>query len=124
MASTPESKVKAKCVKQLKELGAVYFYPVMGGYGSSGISDIIVCYDGHFIAIECKAGKNKPTPLQEKFLNDVKAAHGLGLVINEDNVGQLADMLRLWAHGVPRAQDALVAQGSRTTGFSGGEQCE
>ena len=65
---TPEAKVKKKVVEQLKKLGAYYFYPVTGGYGKSGVPDIVGCYGSKFFGIECKAGKNKPTPLQEKNL--------------------------------------------------------
>ena len=76
MSSTPETKVKRVVTKYLKEMGAYYFYPVTGGYGRSGVPDII----------ECKAGKNKPTPLQEKNLQDISSAGGIALVINEDNM--------------------------------------
>ncbi len=69
---TPEAKVKKKIVAVLKEHGAYYFYPVTGGFGRSGVPDIIVCHAGRFIGIECKAGKNKPTPLQEKNLQDIE----------------------------------------------------
>lgn len=93
MSKTPEGAVKAKCVAQLKALGAYYFYPVMGGYGTSGVPDIIVCYQGLFIAIECKAGKNKPTPLQEKNLDHVRRTGGLALVINETNVDKLTQWI-------------------------------
>jgi hypothetical protein len=93
MAATPESKVKAKCVVQLKALGAVYFYPVTGGYGTSGVSDIVVCFDGRFIAIECKAGKNKLSELQKMFLEKVRAAGGLALMINEENVMDLTKLI-------------------------------
>jgi VRR-NUC domain. len=72
-------KSKAKCVAQLKAMGAVYFYPVTGGYGASGVSDIVVCYEGLYIAIECKAGKNKLSELQKMFLEKVAAAGGLGV---------------------------------------------
>lgn len=93
MAATPEKKVKDKCVAQLKAMGAVYFYPVTGGYGTSGVSDIIVCYQGRYIAIECKAGKNKLSELQKMFLERVQQAGGVALVINEENVGQLFDVI-------------------------------
>jgi hypothetical protein len=96
MAMTPEAKVKAKCVAQLKAMGAVYFYPVTGGYGSSGVSDIVVCYEGLYIAIECKAGKNKLSELQKMFLEKVVAAGGLGLMINESNVDNLSGIIRQW----------------------------
>ena len=90
---TPEAKVKKKAVQILKELSAYYFYPVTGGYGRSGVPDIIVCYKGLFIGIECKAGKNKPTPLQEKNMEDIRKAGGIALVINEDNVSRLSRIL-------------------------------
>ncbi len=93
MAATPESKVKAKCVAQLKEMGAMYFSPVTGGYGTSGVSDIVACYQGLYIAIECKAGKNKLSELQKMFLERVSAAGGLALMINEENVMNLTKLI-------------------------------
>lgn len=86
MAMTPEAKVKAKVVAILKDAGAYYFYPVTGGFGNSGVPDIIVCHQGQFIGIECKAGKNKPTPLQEQNLERITKAGGISLVINEENI--------------------------------------
>lgn len=83
---TPEAKVKKKVVRILKEAGAYYFYPVTGGFGRSGVPDVVACYKGRFIGIECKAGKNKPTPLQQKNLDDITKEGGLAYVINEDNV--------------------------------------
>ena len=91
---TPEAKVKKVVVNQLRNLGAYYFYPVTGGYGRSGVPDIIVCYNGCFIGIECKAGTNKPTPLQEKNLKDIQAAGGVSLVVNEDNISTVGEILQ------------------------------
>ena len=93
MAMTPEGKVKRVVVKQLKELGAYYFFPMTGGYGKSGVPDIIGCYEGKFFGIECKAGKNTPTALQEKNLRDIKEAKGASWVVNEDNMDQVKGML-------------------------------
>ena len=95
MASTPEKKVKDKVVAQLKELGAYYFYPVTGGYGKSGVPDIVGCYRGRFFGIECKAGKNKPTKLQELNLIQIKTAGGIALVVNEDNVNNIEPLLEV-----------------------------
>lgn len=83
---TPEAKVKASVTKILKEFGAYYFSPMTGGFGRSGVPDIICCYRGFFIAIECKAGKNKPTALQEREMGKVNAAGGMAILINEVNV--------------------------------------
>ena len=89
MAPTPEAKVKRKVTQILKELGCYYFYPVTGGFGRSGVPDIIACYKGFFVGIECKSGKNRPTALQEKNLNDIDNADGIALVVNEDNLPTL-----------------------------------
>jgi len=93
MAATPEAKVKKKIVAILKEAGAYYFYPVTGGYGRSGVPDIIACYKGMFIGIECKAGNNKPTPLQNKNLKDIADAGGVAKVINENNIHEVKEFL-------------------------------
>jgi hypothetical protein len=95
MATTPEGKVKAKVKVILKELFAYYTMPVTGGFGTSGAPDFLVCLNGRFVGIECKAGKGKPTALQEKNLNDIKRAGGEALVINEDNVANLRELL-IW----------------------------
>ena len=90
---TPEAKVKKKVVRILKDAGAYYFYPVTGGYGRSGVPDVVACLGGYFLGIECKAGKNKPTPLQEKELADIIKAGGVSCVINEDNMAELESIL-------------------------------
>lgn len=93
MATTPEAKVKKKVVAILKEAGAYYFYPVTGGYGNSGVPDIVGCYNGKFFGIECKAGKNKPTALQEMNLQQISSNGGIALVINECNIDDVRSVL-------------------------------
>jgi penicillin-binding protein-related factor A (putative recombinase) len=90
---TPEAKVKKKVVQQLKLLDAYYFYPVTGGYGRSGVPDIVGCYKGKFFGIECKAGNNKPTPLQELNLEQIEKNGGVALVINEENIDSVYSTL-------------------------------
>lgn len=86
MAMTPEAKVKKKVVDRLKKAGAYYFYPVTGGYGNSGVFDVVACYHGFFIGIECKAGKGKPTKLQSLNAIQAKTTNGIVLLINELNI--------------------------------------
>ena len=93
MVDTPEKKVKTKVVAQLKTLGAYYFYPVTGGYGASGVPDVVGCYKGRFIGIECKANGNKPTALQQMNLDKIAAQGGIALVIDETNVNELKGMI-------------------------------
>jgi Holliday junction resolvase len=96
MAMTPEAKVKAQVIKQLKELGVYYFSPVTGGYGRSGVPDIVGCMNGKFFAIECKAGKGVTTALQELNIEQIKNNGGYAAVINEANVSALTTYLKLW----------------------------
>jgi len=95
MAMTPEKKVKANIVKQLKAMGAYYFFPATGGYGRGGIPDIIVCYKGKFFGIECKAGNNTPTSLQKLEIAKIKHAGGSAWVMNEKNCHKAREMLVL-----------------------------
>lgn len=93
MAMTPEKRVKNAVVKQLKQIGAYYFFPATGGYGSSGVPDIVGCYQGLFFGIECKAGKGKVTALQQKNLDDIVVSQGIALVINEKNLDTVSQVL-------------------------------
>jgi hypothetical protein len=99
MAATPEKKVKDKVVTQLKALGAYYFYPVTGGFGASGVPDIIVCYKGRFFGLECKANGNKPTKLQQLNIDKINDAGGIALVIDEHNMNEVKTILEN-THGV------------------------
>jgi penicillin-binding protein-related factor A (putative recombinase) len=64
-----------------------------GGYGRSGVPDIVGCYRGMFFGIEVKAGKNKPTALQMRNLQEIEAQDGIALVVNEDNVSRVEEYL-------------------------------
>lgn len=91
---TPEAKVKKKVVDVLKKNNAYYFFPATGGYGRSGVPDIVCCYRAVFIGIECKAGTNKPTPLQEAEMAKIRQAQGFTLVVNEDNINDVDTLLK------------------------------
>lgn len=92
MANTPESKVKKRCVDTIIKHGGYYFFPAQNGYGRAGIPDIIVCHRGHFLGIECKAGFNKTTALQEREMAAIHKAGGSAMVVREDTI----DMLEAW----------------------------
>jgi Holliday junction resolvase len=90
---TPEAAVKKKVRAILDYFGVYYFSPATGGYGRSGVPDVIACYRGKFIAVEVKAGDNKPTALQERELSQIKKRGGVALVVNEKNLDELHDLL-------------------------------
>jgi hypothetical protein len=93
MATTPEKKVKDAVTKILKEYNAYYFYPATGGFGRSGVPDIIVCFNGHFIGIECKAGSNTTTALQKRELLNIEFNGGTPMVVNETNIEDVREVL-------------------------------
>lgn len=95
MAATPESKVKAQLRKKLDALGIYHFMPPANGFGRAGIPDVIGCYNGQFVAFECKAGKGKTTALQEREIHSIQAAKGWAFVISELNVDHVEELLRL-----------------------------
>jgi len=92
--STPETKVKQRVKKILEEYRVYCFMPATGGYGRSGIPDIVGCYKGVFFAVECKAGRGTTTALQEKELRKIREAGGTAFVINETNTEELSQWLR------------------------------
>ena len=93
MALTPEGKVKAKVRRLLDAASVYYFMPATGGYGRSGVPDIVGCMNGQFFAIECKAGRGLTTALQDNELRKIKEAGGIALVINETNI---MDVESIW----------------------------
>jgi hypothetical protein len=93
--STPEGKVKTKVRAELMRRSIYHFMPATGGYGRSGVPDIVGCYRGCFFAIETKAGNNKPTALQERELKQIRDDGGIAFVINENNLDELIAWLNI-----------------------------
>ena len=87
--TTPETKVKRAVTKILDAHQAYHFFPATHGYGRSGVPDIVACFKGKFIGIECKAGKGVPTALQLRELKSIEEAGGISMVIREDTVALL-----------------------------------
>jgi len=94
VARTPEGAVKDAVRKILDSMGIYYFMPPGMGFGRAGIPDIIGCMDGHFIAIECKAGKGKATALQERELISICNNGGFTFIAREDCLDELKHLLQ------------------------------
>jgi Holliday junction resolvase len=93
VAATPEKLVKDKVKKMLDSLGIYHFSPPGMGLGRAGIPDLVCCYNGKFLGIECKAGKGKTTALQERELDAIRAAGGFAFVVRETNLEELKEHL-------------------------------
>jgi hypothetical protein len=66
----------------LKEQGC-WFIKYWGGgqFTKEGIPDILCCCDGHFLGIEIKAPKGRPSPLQIHNLKKIDEAGGFGILL-------------------------------------------
>lgn len=88
MPKKPESKLQEQCLKYIKELEK-QGQPIIAinqhgsAFSSRGVPDILMCVKGIFIAVELKIAPNKPTPLQEHYIERIRNAKGLALVIYE-----------------------------------------
>ncbi len=65
--------------RYLVSLGAdMFFWKEHGGpYGTSGIPDIICCYKGRFIGMECKLPNGQLTELQKRAISMINRAGGI-----------------------------------------------
>lgn len=98
MARTLESAVKKKVKEILTDFRAFYFMPATGGYGKSGVPDIVGCVNGKFFAIECKAGGRFLTALQKKCITDIDIQNGKVWVVNEERLKDFKLEFWRWAH--------------------------
>jgi len=76
------------------ELGGRWIKIHGGPYQEKGVSDILGCLDGVFIAIEVKMpGKeNKVTDMQARFLRQIKRNGGITLVATD--IDEVIDQLK------------------------------
>lgn len=123
--ATPEGKVKAKCKRVLKDFGIHYFMPMQNGFGIVGVSDIICCWNGWYLAIETKAPGKKSgvTANQANFLKQVQSNGGLALVIDdaEELRGILMDILTLRKEQADNATHKIeIQKSSQQTGLQKG----
>ena len=79
-----KEKVFEKKVKDFLRSKApmVWYYKNWAGpYSQSGIPDIIVCANGNFLGVEIKAEDGKPSELQTRNINRIKAAGGTAYIL-------------------------------------------
>lgn len=88
-----EAGVKDRCKKLFRMYEVWYTMPYQAGYSQAGVPDFICCGKGVFFAVECKFGRNKPTPRQVAQMEAVRLAGGVCLVINETNLHELEEYL-------------------------------
>lgn len=68
-------------IRQLLNMHRIWHFKHWGGpMGEKGVSDIIGCKDGRFLAIEIKTAAGRVTQHQQRFIDRVNAAGGIGFV--------------------------------------------
>ena len=76
MPQKPETLLSEKVLSRLRAEGGHWDKIHGGPYQLGGISDVLGCWKGRYIAIELKMPGKVPTRLQGLFLNDVYDSGG------------------------------------------------
>ena len=65
--------------KYLASLGSdVFFWKEHGSvYGTNGVPDIICCYKGRFLGLECKLPGGRLTKIQKRTIEKINRAGGI-----------------------------------------------
>jgi Holliday junction resolvase len=87
--------------KELDKIGL--FRKIATGMQSAGISDLLGCVKGRYVAIEAKIRPNQATPLQQMFLTEVSQNGGLAVLAEYDK-GKDGWFLLDWTTGARTIQ--------------------
>jgi hypothetical protein len=98
----PEHYVKKQVSKYLKDHSIYAFMPVQMGLGATTL-DYLCCWRGHFVGIECKAGKGKLTNRQQWVMEAINEAGGKFFVV-DDKTAVNYQMQRIDDYVVARSQ--------------------
>lgn len=88
-----EQDIQTSIMNYIKSIGGL---PVkfnnMGIYATAGVSDILACIKGKFVAIEVKKPGGKPSALQLSFINAINSLGGIAFWT--DNLEDVKDKLK------------------------------
>lgn len=94
-----EKNFEKKVKKFLKEQHCWVLKTWSNGVQREGVPDLLVCCDGHFIAVELKAENGKPSELQLKNIEWIRNAEGIAIVLYPDQFDQFQHMIKLIRSG-------------------------
>ena len=77
MSYKSEAAFQDAVMRYLKKLPETKAYKA-SNRNNKGVSDVIICQNGRFIAIELKNGDNQPSALQSEFIREIIEAGGIG----------------------------------------------
>lgn len=90
---TKEQDIQTSIMNYISSIGGLPLkFNNIGIYAKAGVSDILACIRGRFVAIEVKKPGNKPSALQENFINAVNKIGGFAFWA--DNLQDVKDKLK------------------------------
>lgn len=96
-----EAQFSREVTQYLESKGAIVNNQTGSMFSKVGVSDLLVCYKGFFIALELKVGSYQPDPLQITYLQKVREAGGFGLLLR-DTLQELMVLLSCIDNGIER----------------------
>ena len=96
-----EAQFSREVTQYLESKGAIVNNQTGSMFSKVGVSDLLVCYKGFFIALELKVGSYQPDPLQISYLQKVRDAGGFGLILR-DNIHDLMVLLHCIDNNIER----------------------
>ena len=96
-----EAQFSREVTQYLESKGAIVNNQTGSMFSKVGVSDLLVCYKGYFIALELKVGSYSPDPLQISYLQKIRDAGGFGLILR-DNIHEIMVLLHCIDNGIER----------------------
>lgn len=88
-----EQNIQTSIMNYISSIGGLPIkFNNMGIYAKAGVSDILACIKGRFVAIEVKRPGNKPSAVQLQFITAVNSIGGLAFWA--DNLQGVKDKLK------------------------------
>ena len=96
-----EAQFSREVTQYLESKGAIVNNQTGSMFAKVGVSDLLVCYKGYFIALELKVGDYTADPLQISYLQKIRNAGGFGLILR-DTIQELMVLLSCIDNGIER----------------------
>ena len=90
---TKEQDIQTSIMNYISSIGGLPLkFNNIGIYAKAGVSDIIACIKGRFVAIEVKRPGQKPSALQVNFINAINSIGGLAFWA--DSLDEVKDIIK------------------------------
>ena len=94
-----EKNFENRIKKFLSERGCWWVKFHGNGYTRSGVPDLLCSVSGVFVAIEVKAERGKPSPLQIHQINQINESGGVAVIVKPSQWNQLKILLNFLMDG-------------------------